>query len=88
MIGALGTAGQDALWTMILVSAPLLGVALVVGVVISVMQAATQVSEMTLSFVPKFLAVLAVLFLAGPWMMGVMERFTVEALSTLPGMLR
>ncbi|MEA4883660.1 MAG: flagellar biosynthesis protein FliQ [Clostridia bacterium] len=58
------------------VSAPVLLTALVVGIVVSVLQAATQIQEMTLTFVPKVLAIAAVMLLAGPWIMRTMVGFT------------
>lgn len=63
------TIGQQALYITVLVSAPLLITALVVGLVISVLQAATQINEMTLSFLPKLLAMFLVLIATGPWML-------------------
>lgn len=63
------TLGQQALYLMVLVSAPLLITALVVGLAVSVLQAATQINEMTLSFLPKLLAMFLVLVAAGPWML-------------------
>lgn len=63
------TIGQQALYVTVLVAAPLLITALVVGLVVSVLQAATQINEMTLSFLPKLLAMFLVLVAAGPWML-------------------
>jgi flagellar biosynthetic protein FliQ len=78
---------QQALETAILVSAPLLLAALVTGLVVSVFQAATQINEMTLSFIPKLLAIFAVAVLAGPWMVGVMVDFTRRLFNAIPGMI-
>jgi flagellar biosynthetic protein FliQ len=63
------TIGQQALLMLLTVAAPMLVVVLVVGVVVSLFQAATQINEATLSFVPKLLAAVAVMAIAGPWMM-------------------
>lgn len=63
------TLGYQAMRLTILLAAPLLLVALVTGLVISLFQAATQINEMTLSFIPKLLAVFATLVIAGPWML-------------------
>ncbi|HKQ81837.1 MAG TPA: flagellar biosynthesis protein FliQ, partial [Steroidobacteraceae bacterium] len=63
------TIGQRALEITMLLSAPLLLVALVVGLLVGVFQAATQINEMTLSFIPKLLAMGAVMVIAGPWML-------------------
>jgi len=62
------TIGQQALYVMLMLSAPLLLVALIVGLVVSVLQAATQINEMTLSFIPKLVAMVAALVIVGPWM--------------------
>ena len=62
------TIGQQALYVMLMLAAPMLVAALVVGLVVSVLQAATQINEMTLSFIPKLIAMLAALVSAGPWM--------------------
>ncbi|MCZ8234546.1 MAG: flagellar biosynthesis protein FliQ [Inhella sp.] len=79
------TIGQQALWMLLLVAAPVLGVILVVGVVISVLQAATQINEATLSFVPKILAAMAVLALAGPWMVTQLVEYIQRVLQGIPG---
>lgn len=79
--------GQQALWVMLLVSLPLLGVALVVGLIISLLQAATQLNEMTLSFVPKLVAMGVAAVLAGPWMLHLMMDFTIRLFQQIPGML-
>lgn len=60
--------GKNAMMITLLVSAPMLGLALVVGLIVSMFQAATQINEMTLSFVPKILAIFVALGLFGPWM--------------------
>jgi flagellar biosynthetic protein FliQ len=67
---------QQTLEITILMSAPLLLTALATGLVVSVFQAATQINEMTLSFIPKLLAIFAVLVLAGPWMLNLLVDFT------------
>ena len=72
---------RQALWLVVAVSAPLVLTALGVGLVISVLQAASQIQEFTLSFVPKILAVLLVLALAAPWMGKQLIRFAQLALS-------
>ncbi len=61
------TLGQQALYVMLLIAAPMLVAALVVGLIVSILQAATQINEMTLSFIPKLVAILAALVIAGPW---------------------
>lgn len=78
---------QQALEVTLLVSAPLLLAALVTGLVVSVFQAATQINEMTLSFIPKLLAVFVVVVVAGPWMVSVLVDFTRRLFSAIPGMI-
>ena len=75
---------QQTLWTVAQLSAPILLTALVVGVVISLFQAITQVNEMTLSYVPKILAIALVLVIAGPWMLQTLLGFTARLYSSLP----
>ena len=79
--------GQQALYLMVMVSAPLLLVVLVVGLVVSIFQAATQINEQTLSFVPKILAAVAVLGIAGPWMMSSLVEYLRRMLLAIPGVV-
>jgi flagellar biosynthetic protein FliQ len=67
---------------------PMLGVSLVVGVVISILQAATQIQEMTLTFVPKILAMFIALLIAFPWMMDKMLNFTRDLFMNIPTYIR
>jgi flagellar biosynthetic protein FliQ len=78
---------QQALQVGILVAAPMLLAALVAGLIVSVFQAATQINEMTLPFVPKLLALFAAAVLAGPWMLGLMVDFTRRLFSSIPGVV-
>jgi len=78
------TLGQRALEMTALLSAPLLLSALIVGVLISLFQAATQINEMTLSFVPKLLVLMVVLLLAGPWMLELLIDFTRNLIKDIP----
>ena len=82
------TLAQDALWTTLLVSAPILVVSLVIGMLVSVFQAMTQINEVTLTFVPKIFGVFAVCALVGPWMIGTMVNYTIRLLETLPDLAR
>ncbi|MBK6980942.1 MAG: flagellar biosynthesis protein FliQ [Betaproteobacteria bacterium] len=68
----------------LLVAAPMLGAALVTGLVVGILQAATQVNEMTLSFIPKLVALFATLAVAGPWMLSTLVDFTRRLLTELP----
>ncbi len=78
------TLTQQAVWITALVSAPLLLTALVVGLVVSIFQAATQINEATLTFVPKLLAAVAVLGIAGPWMLTSLVEYLRSVLLSLP----
>jgi flagellar biosynthetic protein FliQ len=75
---------QQALFITVLVAAPLLLTALVVGLVVSIFQAATQINEMTLSFIPKLLATFAVLVLAGPWMLTTLVDYVQRLFGSIP----
>ena len=79
--------GQQALYLMLVVSAPLLVAVLVVGLVVSIFQAATQINEATLSFVPKIVVAVAVLAVAGPWMMSSMVDYLRRMLMSIPGVV-
>ena len=79
------TVGQQSLYTLLLVCAPILLVILAVGIVVSVLQAATQINEPTLSFVPKIIAAVAVLAVVGPWMMTTLVEFLQRTLRSIPG---
>jgi flagellar biosynthetic protein FliQ len=79
------TAGQQGLYTLLMVSAPVLIVVLVVGLVVSIFQAATQINEATLSFVPKIVAAVVVLAVAGPWMMTLLVEYLQRTLQSIPG---
>lgn len=68
--------GQEALKTTAMVSAPMLGSALVVGLLVSVFQAITQINEATLTFVPKMIIIAVVVIIAGPWMLDVITTYT------------
>ena len=76
--------GQNGLTTLLMVSAPILLVVLVVGLLVSIFQAATQINEATLSFMPKIVAAVIVLGLAGPWMMGTLVEYLRQMLLALP----
>jgi len=82
--GAIVSLTQDALMTAMLVSAPILIVSLVIGLVISVFQAMTQINEVTLTFVPKILGVFAIAAIMGPWMVATMVSYTARLYATLP----
>ena len=78
------TLGQQGLYMLLMVSAPLWATVLVVGLAVSVFQAATQINEATLSFVPKMLAAVAVLTFAGPWMLTSLVEYLQRILQSIP----
>ncbi|MBA4343812.1 MAG: flagellar biosynthetic protein FliQ [Methylibium sp.] len=78
------TFGQQGLYMLLLVAAPILLTVLLVGVLVSVFQAATQINEATLSFVPKVVAAVVVMGVAGPWMMTTLVEYIQRTLQTIP----
>jgi flagellar biosynthetic protein FliQ len=76
--------GAKAMWVTLQISLPILGVSLVVGLLVSIFQAVTQLQEPTLTFIPKILAVVVVIVVAGPWMMNTLLGFTLELWSGIP----
>lgn len=81
------TLAQQALEMTVLISAPLLLTALVVGLLVSVLQAATQINEMTLSFIPKLLAMFVALIIAGPWMLAVFTDYMQRLFQSIPSII-
>ena len=79
--------GRQAIETTMLVSAPILGLSLIVGLLVSTFQAMTQINEATLTFVPKVLAVFAATLLFLPWMMGVLIAFMTHIITTIPSLI-
>ena len=69
---------QSAVYTVLLVSAPMLGLALIVGLIIGIFQAVTSINEMTLTFIPKIIVVIVAVVIFAPWMMKIMLTFTLE----------
>ncbi len=80
--------GTAAIKVALLIAAPTLLAALIVGLIISVLQAATQIQEMTLTFVPKIIAVAVVILIFGPWMLRILISFTVQLISGIPGYIK
>lgn len=80
--------GQHALYVAMLVAAPMLLTALAVGLLIGVIQAATQINEMTLSFIPKLIAMALVGLITGPWMLRTLVQFTQQLIEGLPGAIK
>jgi flagellar biosynthetic protein FliQ len=81
------TVGRQALEVTLMLAAPLLLTALAVGLIVGIFQAATQINEMTLSFIPKLLAMAAVLAITGPWMLRTLVEYTRGLIESIPGMI-
>jgi flagellar biosynthetic protein FliQ len=81
------TMGRQAMEVTLMVGAPMLLVALAVGLVVSIFQAATQINEATLSFIPKLIGIFIALVVAGPWMLSVMLDYMRQIFSGIPGMV-
>ncbi|KPK96089.1 flagellar biosynthetic protein FliQ [bacterium SM23_31] len=75
---------QTAVYTVLLVSAPVLGLALIVGLVIGIFQAVTSINEMTLTFIPKIVVVIVAVVVFAPWILKIMLTFTIELMNNIP----
>jgi flagellar biosynthetic protein FliQ len=80
--------GRDALFMVMLVSAPMLGLGLIVGVAVSIFQATTQIQEQTLVFVPKIIATFVAILIFGPWILGMVVDFTRDLFSSFNNYIR
>ena len=80
--------GARTMWVTLQISLPVLGVSLVVGLLVSIFQAVTQLQEPTLTFIPKVLAVVVVIVIAGPWMLNTMLGFTIDLWGYIPAIGR
>ena len=78
---------RDAIWTIVIVSSPLMVVGLVVGVIVSLFQALTQIQEQTVAFVPKLIAMVLALALALPWLLGQLVDYSQELIRNIPDTL-
>ena len=76
--------GKESLWVAVMVAAPLLGVALGVGLIVGIFQAATSIQEMTLSFIPKLAAMVIALIIFGNWQLSVMVNFFQQIFERIP----
>jgi len=81
------TMGRTAMEVTLMVAAPLLLVALIIGLIVSIFQAATQINEATLSFIPKLVGIFVALVVAGPWMLSVMLDYMRQVLTGIPNMI-
>ena len=79
---------KEAIWTTVILSAPLLLGALATGLIISIIQAITQINEATLTFIPKMFAIAILLVVLAPWMTQVMTSYTTELITSFPEVLR
>jgi flagellar biosynthesis protein FliQ len=77
--------GREALWTMLLIGSPVLVAGMIVGIVISLFQALTQIQEQTVVFVPKIIVMLLVLSVSLPWLISQMLQYTTDLISGIPG---
>ncbi|BBP03847.1 flagellar export apparatus protein FliQ [Sulfuriferula plumbiphila] len=80
------TLGHRAVEVTLMVAAPMLLVALIIGLIVSIFQAATQINEMTLSFIPKLVGIFVALVVAGPWMLSVMLDYMREIFTSIPAL--
>ena len=80
--------GRDALLMVMLVSAPMLGLGLMVGILVSIFQATTSIQEQTLVFIPKIIAIFVAILLFGPWILSILVDYTRTIFLTLPQMVR
>ncbi len=80
--------GQDTLTTTAMLASPMLIGALVIGLIVSILQAITQINEATLTFIPKMIVVAVVFVIAAPWMMDIMHQFTTQLFENLADMVR
>mgnify|MGYP005809960583 CR=1 FL=1 len=79
--------GRQALMVLIMLGAPIMLTALVIGMIMGVFQAATQINEPTLAFVPRLLGVILILYLSGPWMLRLIINYAQGLLTNLPGLI-
>jgi flagellar biosynthetic protein FliQ len=82
------TLGRHAMEVTLMIAAPMLLASLVVGLLVSIFQAATQINESTLSFIPKLVAVFAALVVSGPWVLSVIVDYMREMISGIPAMVQ
>lgn len=76
--------GRDAMYVVLLISGPILGIGLIVGLIVSIFQATTQIQEQTLVFIPKLAAVFIALVLLGPWILQILVDYVVRLFNTIP----
>lgn len=79
--------GRNAMEVTLMVAAPMLLVALIIGLIVSIFQAATQINEATLSFIPKLIGIFVALVVAGPWMLSIMLDYMRQVFGNIPAMV-
>lgn len=82
--GVIIDVAQEAIKVVLMISAPILGLGLLVGLIVSIVQATTQIQEQALSFIPKVVTIALTLLVFGPWMMNLMYGFTVKLFENIP----
>lgn len=85
--GDITAVAGKAIWVALQIAGPILIVGLVVGLIVSIFQAVTQIQEQTLVFIPKIIAIVAVIAVAGPWMLNVMVGYTTDLFEDIPTMV-
>ena len=80
--------GKEVVWMVLKVAAPMLGIGLIVGLTVSIIMSATQIQEMTLTFVPKIVAVLVALIFFLPWIIRILTEFTIKLFTNIPFYIR
>jgi flagellar biosynthetic protein FliQ len=80
--------GQEAIKVTMMIAAPMLFVAMIIGIIVSLIQAVTQINEATLTFIPKIIAIGIVLVVGGPWMLETLTQYTTEIFTRLPDFIR
>lgn len=79
--------GRESLWVISLLAAPMLLSALAIGLLVGMIQAATQIQEMTLTFIPKLIVLALALVIAGPWMLGLLTDYSITLISSIPELI-
>jgi flagellar biosynthetic protein FliQ len=81
------TLASDMLWTAVLLAGPLIGITMLVGLAVSILQVVTQIQESSLAFVPKLIAAVAVLLVLGGWMLSTLSRYATSVISGIPNLI-
>ncbi len=87
-VGYVLDVSREVIWTIVKVSAPLLIISLIIGLIVSVLQTITSIQEQTLTFVPKFLAIMLILVLCGGWMLSTVAELFTELMAQIPTIIR